>query len=111
MSPGLYATPSCLLCCVYIETLPDILSASRCGEDEMVTLKESLYGVIDPIKKICIQNAVGTFQYRKGCTHLMGRNKSLTEDAQDTSLGKASTAQYYTRSLELTSALDFSQPC
>jgi len=40
----------------------------------------------------------------------MGRNKSLREDTQDTPLDKASTAQYYTRSLELTGALDFSQP-
>lgn len=52
MSPGLYATPSCLVCCVCIETLPDILSASRCGEDEMVAWRESVYGAIDPIKKL-----------------------------------------------------------
>lgn len=55
-------------------------------------------------------NAVGTFQERKGCTHLMGRNKSLREVTQDTPLDKASTAQYYAWSLELTSAFDSSQP-
>lgn len=49
VSPWLYVIPSCLVCCVYKETLPDILSASRKGkEDKMLTSKSSSYGFINP---------------------------------------------------------------
>lgn len=48
----------------------------------MVMWKWSSYGSIKP-KKILSQNAVGTCQQRRGCIHLMGRSKNLTEDAQD----------------------------
>lgn len=68
----------------------------------MVMWKWSSCGFINP-KKILSQNAAGTFQQRRGCTHLMGRSKSLTEDKQDLALDTNTACGHLNLSLQPTS--------